>query len=314
MTSVTNEPLKGEKIKFSEDGMDFEYMAVNGIGFPNFPAFLTPESSVKRVEEIRSLDFRPDDIILATYPKCGTHWTNEILNMLVRQQADYHKLPKATFMLELVPNIDLTRNIASPRVLNTHVMYEWLPRQHIENGGKIVHVTRNPKDAYVSYFYHSKKSLEHGPETKDMSWTQFFNSCILQQRDLCYFYVLTIFSNTLYLNLFFLQDPIKEITALGDFLGIKMTDELSKEIAEKCNFENLKKADQEVKEIPKELMAEFMKFRKENAFKGEMPQIYRKGIVGDWKNMFTVAQNEQFDKMFNEEMRDIDLDVVFKIN
>jgi len=37
------------------------------------------------------------------------------------------------------------------------------------------------------------------------------------------------------------------------------------------------------------------------------------GVVGDWKNFFTVAQNEQFDAIYRREMSGLDADFIFDI-
>ena len=43
-----------------------------------------------------------------------------------------------------------------PRLLKTHLSYDMLPEQVREKKPKIVYVTRNPRDAVVSYYNHWK--------------------------------------------------------------------------------------------------------------------------------------------------------------
>ena len=35
------------------------------------------------------------------------------------------------------------------------------------------------------------------------------------------------------------------------------------------------------------------------------------GVIGDWKNLFTVAQNDQFNDMYQKEMADVDVNFTF---
>jgi hypothetical protein len=82
--------------------------------------------------------------------------------MLLKNKAEYAIDPKEVLFLEAMPDISKLDNIPSPRPLNTHVPYRWLPKQHIENGGKIVHVLRNPKDVAVSYYHVARNSTAFG--------------------------------------------------------------------------------------------------------------------------------------------------------
>lgn len=77
----------------------------------------------------------------------------EIIGMLLKNKAEYTQRSKVSLFLESLPDLSEVHTIHSPRTLNTHVPYRWLPKQLLENGGKIVHIMRNPKDVAVSMFH-----------------------------------------------------------------------------------------------------------------------------------------------------------------
>ena len=123
----------------------------------------------------------------------GTHWIWEIINMLLQGKTDYRRETKESLMLEMIPDLRYAEQEKSPRILNTHLPYRWLPNKHIENGWKIVHMMRNPKDVLVSMFHHLKST---GTLDKDMKWAEFFNEAIKGRRTvhsiyLCRFYLTT---------------------------------------------------------------------------------------------------------------------------
>ncbi|KAK3101683.1 hypothetical protein FSP39_005435 [Pinctada imbricata] len=108
------------------------------------------------------------------------------------------------------------------------------------------------------------------------------------------------------------MDPVTEVRRIADFLEVDISDEVVNEISAKCKFQTLKKANDDLKKPPEELLKNFLSLSKilPNI---KVPAIYRKGEVGDWKNHFTVAQNERFDAWFSEEMMTIDQKVISEI-
>lgn len=80
--------------------------------------------------------------------------------MLLQGATAFVKEGKGSQFLEALDDLNLINKMTSPRTLNTHLPYRWLPRKHLENDGKIVHVVRNPKDVAVSMFFHFKETGE----------------------------------------------------------------------------------------------------------------------------------------------------------
>ena len=96
--------------------------------------------------------------------------------MLVQGKAEYRKESKRVLQPERVPDFDFFESEKSPRVFTTHLPFRFLPKRHIENGGKIVHVMRNPKDVYLSMYYHMKEqaSTLGGTNLDALTWDDFF--------------------------------------------------------------------------------------------------------------------------------------------
>lgn len=86
-------------------------------------------------------------------------------------------------------------------------------------------------------------------------------------------------------------DPRREICKVAKFLGKDLSAEVLEKTVHHTSFQQ-------------------MKVNSKVNYDGVPPIIVdnniapfmRKGIVGDWKNYFTVAQNEKFDEAFERQM------------
>ncbi|KAL4219866.1 hypothetical protein ACF0H5_020277 [Mactra antiquata] len=257
----------------------------------------------QHLREIKDLDIRDDDVYLTAFPKCGTHWTWEIMVMLTKGTTEYETKSKECLFLDYTKAAKVDEH-PSPRVLNSHYPCRYVPNGLLKKKTKIVHVMRNSKDAFVSYYYHKRARDSDKDYCKDfqtflpfvtgkygISLYQPFFEYIKQWESFTQEHPDQI------LNLFYedmKEDPVREIKKIDKFLGTNRDSKLIEQIAEACDFQNLKKADAEVK-VKEGLMAKGPQF------------MYRKGEVGDWKNHFTVSMNEQMDKWIDEQSKGINI-------
>ncbi|KAK3588699.1 hypothetical protein CHS0354_028910 [Potamilus streckersoni] len=243
------------------------------------------------------LKCRYDDVFICAPVKSGTHWTWEIVSMLLNGKAETIPNSKGAQMLEATPT-EIIDEIPSPRVLNSHLHLCRLPKEALEKKCKFVFILRDPRDLAVSYYHHCKGISLYEYDGMFENFLPLFLEGKLDYNNYLEYVVEweKAMEERPEIHLTYYEDLktncIEEVRKLALFLGITCTDDLIRRISDKCNFEQMK--DDKDNHIPEEVRKAIFR---------ENFSIFRKGTVGDWKNTFTVAQNEYFDSMFLEKMK-----------
>ena len=110
---------------------------------------------------IWSMEPRPEDIWLISYPKSGTTMTQELLWQMSRG-CNIDSVGTKTKLLLRSPFLDSGKNairyankLHDPRILKTHLPLSMIPPRALDVC-KVVVVARNVKDVCVSYYHHDK--------------------------------------------------------------------------------------------------------------------------------------------------------------
>ncbi len=126
---------------------------------------MTPALVRPPLREVRSRIFdsarwalyqpRADDIVIATYPKCGTTWTQRIVGMLIAASAAPAPVHAPWFDFRLRGTAEDTAADAEAmmgrRKLKSHLPYDALP---VYEGVKFIHVARDGRDSAMSFHNH----------------------------------------------------------------------------------------------------------------------------------------------------------------
>uniref|UniRef100_A0A8C4ZSI2 Sulfotransferase n=2 Tax=Gadus morhua TaxID=8049 RepID=A0A8C4ZSI2_GADMO len=262
-------------------------------------------------EKIQNFKARPDDILIATYPKAGTTWVSYILDLLYFSQTQPDR-QTSTPLNDRVPFLEITiPNQSSgtdqadsldtcPRLIKTHLPVQLIPKSFWEQKCRVVYVARNAKDNAVSYFHFDRMTCVQ-PEPGD--WNSYLQRFIDGKMVFGSWYDHVTgwwekkHSHPKIQYMFFedmVEDTGREINKLCSFLGLTSTTKEKDQINNLVQFDNMKKNE----------MANYSTVK---AMDFKISPFMRKGKVGDWRNHFTVAQNEQFDEDYKKKMKNTTL-------
>uniref|UniRef100_A0A0N5A6K5 Sulfotransfer_1 domain-containing protein n=1 Tax=Parastrongyloides trichosuri TaxID=131310 RepID=A0A0N5A6K5_PARTI len=254
------------------------------------------------VESSKILKLRSDDIIITSYPKCGSTWLRQIILQLVINDYWESEIPQflASPMIEFMGS-SVVDQYPSPRVLKTHYDFDDCPKS---DECKFIYIVRNPKDAIVSYYHHmTNLSFYHFQEasfeeffnhffSKEMEWGNYFDNVkswipMLDKPNVLFL---------VYENL--KKDLPSNILKIAKFLGGDVskkyqTVEDIKDIVEKSSFNFMKKNVNRFTEDP------------------TIPTFIRKGTTKDWKNHLTKDQSDKVDELFKKTFANTSLEYLW---
>ncbi|XP_054477267.1 amine sulfotransferase-like isoform X1 [Anoplopoma fimbria] len=266
------------------------------------------------VDQIYNLEIRDSDVFVVTYPKSGTIWMQQIV-LLLEAKGDLTAISKLSknSNADLIPWIEVNGNretfinAPSPRMRVSHLPFQFMPSALSQKKGKVIYVARNPKDVIVSYFYfHKLANMLETPKDFDDFFEKFMRGNVFG----CSWFehIKMWHSHQDDMNMLFItyeemiQDLHSVVERIALFLGKELTDEQMANVVKHSTFNNMKKIPQaNYEQVPGELLSH------------HQGRFMRKGTIGDWKNHFTVAQNEMFDEVFHREMADIPLVFIWDI-
>ncbi|XP_002197659.6 sulfotransferase 1 family member D1 [Taeniopygia guttata] len=267
------------------------------------------KSFIEGWPQVKAFQARPDDLLISTYPKSGTTWLSEVMDMIYhngdvekcRRDAIYNRVPFLELKVPKMCGVEQLENTPSPRLVKTHLPVQLLPTSFWEKDCKIIYMARNPKDVVISYYYfHKMAKIHHDPGTKAEFLENFMAGKVpygswydhvrgwwekKQEKKILYLFYEDM-----------KKDPRQEVQKILQFLGKELSERTVERILHHTSFQEMKKNPAANYETMLPALMDH-----------SISPFLRKGISGDWKNHFTVAQNERFDQHYQELMSGSDL-------
>ncbi|XP_033740959.1 sulfotransferase 4A1-like [Pecten maximus] len=254
------------------------------------------------LDKIAKCDIKTDDVVLCVFPKSGTHWLYNTVMMLRSGSLKYQGTPVAMEFHDF----DEIEKMRSPRTFASHLRFRFLPEQMKLGKGKIVTITRNPKDIVVSLYHMMQNMGDIGYQGTFEGFLKRYvtEECFMGNGS--WFSWIKDMEEWKSPNLFslsyhdFKQNTYENVVKLAKFLEVDHDEEFLRSVSQSVQFDNLKESHK---------VSTPLGDRWKHLSEGGRLPVYRKGNVGEWKNMFTVAQSEEFDMLFKEKVEKLGLKI-----
>ncbi|XP_047988801.1 sulfotransferase 1C4-like [Leguminivora glycinivorella] len=277
-------------------------------------------------ENFKNMVIRPDDVWVATFPRSGTTWTQEIVWLLMNN-FDFDKATKTplhnrymfleiqhTRCPETVQNMDpeiLKKAMEyvktyedavaapSPRFFKTHLPFSLLPSNLVDTA-KVVYVARDPRDVAVSYYHHTKLFWKYTGDFKSY-WNLFLNDLVIWAPFLPH--VKEAWALRHHPNLLFIfyedmrRDLPSNVKLIADFLGKEATEEQIMKLCDHVDIKNFKKNES----VNPSWMT------KMNGTVENNNNFIREGKTGGWREHFDEEMTAQAERWLRENLADSDL-------
>lgn len=315
------------------------------IGFNNFvhgivrlkpEGWVYPGTAPTFLDRIYNMEFRPDDVLITTFPKSGTSWMQEIIwTMVHNPKLDNPKAQESLWLRSPDISLDMmfdsktlggkapesyqkkfreqcpgknekegvTLHLAdaepSPRILKSHYPFTLMPKDVLDRV-KVVYVARNPKDMAISLFNNFKmfKVFEFESEKEE-----YFKDIMNNKTLYCPYWphVKEAWGKRHHPNLLFLfyED---------------MKADIMKELGRINEFLGTGLSQESLENVARHTSFSAMKSRGEpitdpvfDKKDDNEVRFFRKGTTGDWKNHFSPEMQKEFDQWIKENLAGSDL-------
>lgn len=260
-------------------------------------------------------DFREGDIIISTYGKSGTTWTQQIISQLIFNGAEDIPVADLSPWLDLrVPEKEIKLNALAAqqhrRFIKTHLPVDALV---FSPKAKYIYVGRDGRDVMWSMYNHHANANETwysllndtpgrvGPaiEKPVESVVQYFNDWLDKDgfpfwsfwENIRSWWKLRTLPNVLMLHFENLKkDMPGEIRKIAAFLDIEIDETKWNDILNHCSFDYMKKNG--TKSVP---LGGIL-------WEGGSETFINKGVNGRWKDVLPQTDSERYEKLCMEQL------------